>query len=56
MKAGDLLVKFDIEAIHAAGYSTVTPIVITNTDQFADVLELDQKEIISNEDFLAIVK
>lgn len=56
VKAGDLLVKFDIEAIHAAGYSTVTPIVITNTDQFADVLELDQKEIISNEDFLAIVK
>ncbi|WP_430616565.1 PTS system beta-glucoside-specific transporter subunit IIABC [Enterococcus sp. DIV0176] len=56
VKAGDLLAKFDIEAIHAAGYSTVTPIVITNTDQFADVLELDQKEIISNEDFLAIVK
>lgn len=56
VKAGDLLVKFDIEAIHAAGYSTVTPIVITNTDQFADVLELDQKEIISTEDFLAVVK
>ncbi|MBO0430738.1 beta-glucoside-specific PTS transporter subunit IIABC [Enterococcus sp. DIV0660C] len=56
VKAGDLLVKFDIDAIRAAGYSTVTPIVITNTDQFTDVLELDQEEIISTEDFLAIVK
>ncbi|MBO0481360.1 beta-glucoside-specific PTS transporter subunit IIABC [Candidatus Enterococcus courvalinii] len=56
VKAGDLLVKFDIDAIRAAGYSIVTPIVITNTDQFTDVLELDQEEIISTEDFLAIVK
>lgn len=56
VKAGDLLVRFDIEKIKAAGYSTITPIVITNTDTFADVLELDQEEIIASEDFLAIVK
>ncbi|HHQ2495194.1 TPA: beta-glucoside-specific PTS transporter subunit IIABC [Enterococcus faecium] len=56
VKAGDLLIRFDIEAIKAAGYSVITPVVITNTDAFADILELDQKEIIANEDVLAIVK
>lgn len=56
VKAGDLLVRFDVEKIKAAGYSVITPVVVTNTDHFADVLELDQQEIIANEDFLAIVK
>lgn len=56
VKAGDLLVRFDIEAIKAAGYNVITPIVITNTEHFADVLELNQEELIASEDFLAIVK
>lgn len=56
VQAGDLLVRFDIEAIKDAGYSVITPIVVTNTDHFADVLELNQEEIIASEDFLAIVK
>ncbi|OTP10166.1 PTS system beta-glucoside-specific transporter subunit IIABC [Enterococcus sp. 10A9_DIV0425] len=56
VKAGDVLVTFDIDQIKTAGYSVITPIVVTNTDQFADVLELDQDEIIASEDFLAIVK
>lgn len=56
VKAGDLLVRFNIEAIKAAGYSVITPIVITNTEHFADVLELNQEELIASEDFLAIVK
>ncbi|EMF0060256.1 PTS glucose transporter subunit IIA [Enterococcus hirae] len=56
VKTGDLLVRFNIEAIKAAGYSVITPIVITNTEHFADVLELNQEELIASEDFLAIVK
>lgn len=35
---GDLLVEFDMDAIQAAGYELVTPIVIANTGQFADVV------------------
>ncbi|BDP79892.1 hypothetical protein EfmAA290_05680 [Enterococcus faecium] len=27
VKAGDLLIRFDIEAIRAAGYSVITPVV-----------------------------
>lgn len=38
VKKGDLLLEFDIEKIKAAGYSITTPIIITNTEAYADVV------------------
>ena len=35
---GDLLIQFDIEKIKAAGYDTTTPVVITNTPEYVDVV------------------
>ena len=35
--AGQKLVEFDMEAIRAAGYSLVTPVVVTNTEDYLDV-------------------
>ncbi len=37
VKRGQLLVEFDVEEIKARGYDTVTPIVITNSDEFTSV-------------------
>lgn len=56
VKTGDLLVKFDIEEIKNAGYSVVTPIVVTNTNEFTDIIDFNQKEIIAAEEFLTVVK
>ncbi|MBF0726051.1 beta-glucoside-specific PTS transporter subunit IIABC [Enterococcus gallinarum] len=56
VKKGDLLVKFDISLIKEAGYSTVTPIVVTNTPNYLDVLDMNQEDVLQGEDFLAIVK
>ena len=56
VKKGDLLVKFDIDKIKEAGYLVVTPIVVTNSGDYLDVLDMNQKEVLSGEDFLAIVK
>ncbi|MEG2708859.1 MAG: glucose PTS transporter subunit IIA, partial [Vagococcus sp.] len=56
VKAGDLLVKFDIEAIKAAGKPIITPIVVTNSVDYLDVLDLNQDELIEGEDFLTLVK
>lgn len=41
---GQLLLEFDAEAIRAAGFSLDTPILVTNSDDFADVI-LDDGEI-----------
>ncbi|WP_340015275.1 beta-glucoside-specific PTS transporter subunit IIABC [Paenibacillus sp. FSL K6-1318] len=38
IKAGDLLVEFDPEGITSAGYNTITSIVVTNMQQYGDVL------------------
>ncbi|MFS0873782.1 beta-glucoside-specific PTS transporter subunit IIABC [Paenibacillus xylanilyticus] len=38
IKAGDLLVEFDPEGIKSAGYNTITSIVVTNMQNFGDVL------------------
>ncbi len=42
---GQLLLRFDLEAIKAAGYSINTPVIITNSDKYLDVIETSDKEI-----------
>ena len=37
VKKGQLLLKFDMDAITAAGYKLTTPVIVTNTDDFASV-------------------
>lgn len=34
MKAGYLLVEFDIEAIKKEGYEVITPVLITNVNEY----------------------
>ncbi len=54
VKKGDILLEFDIDAIKGAGYSMVTPVLITNHEKFADlVFEVDRN--ISANDALMIV-
>lgn len=38
VKAGDVLVEFDMEAIKEAGYDVITPIVICNTPDFPNMV------------------
>lgn len=37
VKAGDLLITFDKEAIEKAGYETVTPVIVANTADYSEV-------------------
>lgn len=48
IKKGDLLIKFDKEAIEAAGYVTETPVILTNSQDYTEVktyLSHDEKII-----------
>lgn len=53
---GDLLVKFDAALITEKGYSVETPIVVTNSNDFLDVLDLSQENVLHGEDFLVVIK
>lgn len=43
VKKGDLVLEFDMEAIAAAGYDTITPVVICNTDDYKEITRFTGK-------------
>lgn len=55
VKRGDKLVTFDIKAIEAAGYSVETPVIVTNTADYLDIIESDKQDDICNNDELLTV-
>lgn len=54
VKEGDLLIEFDIEKIQAAGYETITPIVITNTEEYLDIKTTESTSVKSNDSHLKV--
>lgn len=56
VKKGQLLMEFDIEGIKAAGYDVVTPVIISNTDDYLDVLETAKGEVGVGDTLITIVK
>ena len=55
VKTGDPLVHVDINYLKEKGYSTITPIIVTNTDSYSDVIALRNKENVSHEDTILAV-
>ena len=52
---GDILIEFDVDAISAAGYDTVTPIVVCNPHEFKDVRFAPKGYIKAGEPLITIV-
>lgn len=51
VKKGHALITFDLEAIKQAGYSVETPVIVTNAEDYLDILE-SQNSFVSNGDEL----
>ena len=54
VKRGDLLIEFDIENIKAAGYDVKTPVVITNTNQYLDVLPANEGKVTAKDELIKL--
>ncbi|MGM1021969.1 MAG: beta-glucoside-specific PTS transporter subunit IIABC [Bacillota bacterium] len=54
VKAGDLLLEFDVEQIRAAGYPTITPIIVTNSSDYTDILPTTQGQVRVQEPLLKL--
>ncbi|MEK3880130.1 beta-glucoside-specific PTS transporter subunit IIABC [Paenibacillus sp. FSL M7-0420] len=52
---GDLLIRFDLEQIQAAGYQTITPVIVTLTTKEVEIFETNQQQIKQNEVLLTLV-
>lgn len=54
VKKGDLLLTADLDAIKAAGYDVITPLVVCNTDDYADVEGVALTEVEAGDNLVAI--
>ncbi|PWC10797.1 PTS beta-glucoside transporter subunit IIABC [Brenneria corticis] len=56
VRQGDLLVEFDYQAIEAAGYDTTTPVIITNSDDYVDVLPVAENTVQEQAPLLTLIR
>ena len=56
VKAGQLLLSFDIDAIKKAGYPVTTPIIVTNTADYKTVEALAGGDVKLGDDLLKVSK
>lgn len=54
IKKGDLLIRFDKAAIEAEGIDLSTPIIVTNTPDFLDVIPVEVKGVVKVSDLLLV--
>ena len=55
VKKGDLLLKFNIDKIKAAGHPVTTPVIITNSDDYADVIPTNAPKVDSGDELIQIM-
>jgi beta-glucoside PTS system EIICBA component len=55
VKQGDLLVDFDLDKIKEAGFDVTTPVIITNTDRYIEILELGKRNVQAKENLLTLI-
>lgn len=56
VKKGDLLLEFDIEGIKTEGYDVITPLIVTNSSEYADVLSITGKDVGVGEALLKLAR
>lgn len=55
VKKGDLLLEFDMEKIKAEGHPVTTSIIITNTDDYADIIPTDASAVAVGDEILKLL-
>ena len=55
VKVGDTLVEFDMNAIKNEGYELITPVIITNTMEYLEIVPKEIKSVNAGEDIITIL-
>lgn len=50
------MLEIDIDEIKKDGYVLTTPIIVTNTDEYLDVLEMKKENVEFGDELITIVK
>lgn len=55
IKKGEKILEFNIEEIEKAGYETVTPVLVANTDQYQQIIPVQSGKITPSEELIQIM-
>ena len=55
VKTGQLLIEFDLELVKQAGYSVVSPVIISNTDEFSDVAPTASGNVKTGDELIVVM-
>lgn len=55
VKKGQLLLEFDIDKIKKAGYFIISPVIITNTDDYLDIIPTDAKTVNPGDTIITVI-
>lgn len=55
VNVGDKLMEFDREAIIKAGFDMTTPIIITNSADYFDVISIEERDVIAKEPIITVL-
>lgn len=53
--AGQLLLEFDIDFIQKAGYEIITPIIVTNSNDYLDVITTKEATLTDGDYLLTVI-
>ena len=56
VKKGQLLLEFDKDSINKAGYKTITPVVVSNADDFGDISIAASGSVQHGGEFIKVIK
>lgn len=55
VKKGEKLISFDLKEIKNEGYDITTPIIVTNSSDFLDIVETNEKEVSTDSTILTVI-
>ena len=55
VKRGDILAEFDLDALKEEGFDVTTPIIVTNSGQYTDIIPTDQKKVKTEEQIITLI-
>lgn len=56
VKKGELLLEVDIEGVRAAGFDIITPVIICNPDDFAQISMVSNRQVKAMDPFITLKK
>jgi len=56
IKKGDLLIEFDIKKLKEAGYDIITPVVVTNIEDYTDLILVTEKIVNNYNEVIKVLK